>query len=195
MLGLADLDGAHSLHRIPPVDEPSSAGRQAVNDALKLLKTWQGLSEQEQIVVKGYLDGNSFEAISKQFGVSRQRVQQVYGKALDKLDLTDQQRRDLSAAHRAKIDVAARERMHTPEARARIAALRRGTTHSPEARAKISAANKGRKVSAEARARMSTAQRGRTHGPLSAEHRARLSASAKARWARIRAMEPSTTSS
>ena len=195
MLGLADLDGGHSLHRIPPVDEPSSTGRQAVNDALKLLKTWEGLSEQEQIVVKDYLDGNSFEAISKQFGVSRQRVQQVYGKALDKLDLTGQQRRDLSAAHRAKIDVATRERMHTPEARARIAALRRGTSLSPEARAKISAANKGRKVSAEARARMSTAQRGRRHGPMSAEHRARLSASAKARWARIRAMEPSTTSS
>ena len=195
MLGLADLDGGHSLHHIPRVDEPSSAGRQAVNDALKLLKTWEGLGEQEQIVVKGYLDGNSFEAISKQFGVSRQRVQQVYAKALDKLDLTEQQRRDLSAAHRAKIDVATRERMHTPEARARIAGLRRGTTLSPEARAKISAANKGRKVSAEARARMSIAQRGRTHGPLSAEHRARLSASAKARWARIRAMEPSTTSS
>jgi hypothetical protein len=166
-----------------------------VNDALKLLKTWEGLSEQEQIVVKDYLDGNSFEAISKQFGVSRQRMQQVYGKALDKLDLTEQQRRDLSAAHRAKIDVATRERMQTPEARARIAALRRGTTLSPEARAKISAANKGRKVSAEARARMSIAQRGNARGPLSAEHRARLSASAKARWARIRAMEPSTTSS
>jgi hypothetical protein len=195
MLGLADLDGGHSLHRIPPVAEPSSAWRQAVNDALKLLKTWEGLSEQEQIVVKGYLDGNSFEAISKQFGVSRQRVQQVYAKALDKLDLTEQQRRDLSAAHRAKIDVVTRERMQTPEAKARIAALRRGTTHSPEARAKISAANKGRKVSAEARDRMSIAQRGRTHGPLSAEHRARLSASAKARWARIRAMERSTTSS
>jgi predicted DNA-binding protein YlxM (UPF0122 family) len=195
MLGLADLDGGHSLHHIPRVDEPSSAGRQAVNDALKLLKTWEGLSEQEQIVVKDYLDGNSFEAISKQFGVSRQRVQQVYAKALDKLDLTEQQRRDLSAAHRAKIDVVTRERMQTPEAKARIAALRRGTTHSPEARAKISAANKGRKVSAEARDRMSIAQRGRTHGPLSAEHRARLSASAKARWARIRAMEPSTTSS
>ena len=108
MLGLADLDGGHSLHRIPPVAEPSSAGRQAVNDALKLLKTWEGLSEQEQIVVKGYLDGNSFEAISKQFGVSRQRVQQVYAKALDKLDLTEQQRRDLSAAHRVRMSIAQR---------------------------------------------------------------------------------------
>jgi hypothetical protein len=54
MLGLADLDGGHSLHRIPLVAEPSSVGRQAVNDALKLLKTWEGLSEQEQIVVKDY---------------------------------------------------------------------------------------------------------------------------------------------
>jgi NUMOD3 motif len=176
---------------------------------LKSLAAWSQLSEQEQTVVESYINGDAFQTISARFNFSRQRAQQIYSRSLERLGVTDEQRAELSRAHRALINQAASEREFTPETRAKIGAAHRGRTHTEEAKAKIGAAHKGRKFSPEARARMSAAHRGRvttdetraklraahlgkTRPPLSAEWRAHLSEAQKARRARIKDEEPTT---
>jgi predicted DNA-binding protein YlxM (UPF0122 family) len=171
---------------------------------VQLLDAWRLLSENERQIVEAYIEGNSFASISEHFGVSRQRIQQIYVRALRKLGVSEERRHELSMAHLAKINQAlsitaeTRERIGSgrrgkplsAEHKAAIGAKNRGGTASPETRARMSEAQRGRTISAEHRAALSAAQLGKPRGPFSAEWRARMSAAQKARWARIKDKEP-----
>jgi predicted DNA-binding protein YlxM (UPF0122 family) len=174
---------------------------------VQLLDAWRLLSENERQIVEAYIEGNSFASISEHFGVSRQRIQQIYVRALCKLGVSEERRRELSMAHRAKINQALSEREITAERRVRMGTARRGNalsaahraaigaksrgrTVSPETRARMSEAQRGRTISAEHRAALSAAQLGKPRGPFSAESRAKMSAAQRARWARMKDKEP-----
>lgn len=91
-----------------------------------------------------------------------------------------------SEEHKAKIGAASRGRKMSSGTRAKLLAANTGRSfqHTEEARAKISAARKGKgapSISDEHKAKISAANKGKT---FSAEHRERLSAAAKARWAK-----------
>lgn len=81
----------------------------------------------------------------------------------------------LSPAHRAKIGLANKGRHNTPEVRARMSAIHKARCSSAEVRAKMRASYKG------------------PCGPLSAEHRAKMSAAKKAYWSRKTLNAPNTT--
>jgi Sigma-70, region 4/NUMOD3 motif len=136
----------------------------------KLLEAWGRLSERERLVVESYISGSSFQAIGDQIGVSRQRAQQTYVGALQRLGIPEEQRRELSASHRALI---------SEERRGRL----------PAALARLSAARKGKPLSEAHTAAISAAHAGKTRPPFSDEWRARLSAAQKARQARKREEE------
>jgi predicted DNA-binding protein YlxM (UPF0122 family) len=172
---------------------------------VQLLDAWRLLSENERQIVEAHIEGNSFASISEHFGVSRQRIQQIYVRALRKLGVSEERRRELSMAHRQVLS----EREITAETRERMGSGRRGKPLSAEHKAAISIAKRGKTASTESRARMSEAQRGKTtsaasktkiraallgkpRAPFSAEWRAHLSAAQKARQARIKDEEPTT---
>lgn len=79
---------------------------------------------------------------------------------------TGRKRKPFSEEHRARLSAAAKNR--SPELRAAIGDRSRGKTLTPEQREKLSASLRGKK-----------------RGPYSAEHRAKISAAQRARFARM----------
>jgi hypothetical protein len=73
---------------------------------------------------------------------------------------------------RAKLCIARRKYVFTPEHRRKMSIAKKGHTLSPEGRMKVSIANRGRILSIEHRAQISTALKGRIVSP---ETRAKLS--------------------
>jgi group I intron endonuclease len=102
-------------------------------------------------------------------------------------------------AQRAAQGARSRGRKQSPEACAKRSASLKGRVFSAEARTKMAAAQRGKKHSAETRAKLSAVQKGRKPTPEALaniraaldrpETRAKMSASAKAAWARKRAAE------
>ena len=89
--------------------------------------------------------------------------------------------RPMSERQRAILSEIARNR--PKEVNERIAATLRGRKMSEETRQKLSALRKGKPRSAEARAAISAGRMGIKRAPYSAEHRAKLADSNRARWA------------
>ena len=89
-----------------------------------------------------------------------------------------------SAEHCAKMSAAMFDKKPSAETRAKKSVAMTGKKHSPETCAKMSAAMLGKKHSLETRAKLSAAGTGKKRSPFSPEHRANMSAAAKARWAR-----------
>jgi len=79
--------------------------------------------------------------------------------------------------YRHRMSIAKTGRKHSPEARAKMSTSHTGMKQSAETVEKRVATFRGTKRSPEIRARMSEAARRRKSPPLSAEHRARISAS------------------
>jgi group I intron endonuclease len=101
--------------------------------------------------------------------------------------LLNRRRRTYSAEDRAKISVATKIGMASPEVRQKIRAALLGVPLSADRRAKIAAGNRGKTISAEQREKIrasrlvsekaATACAARIGTPLSAAHRANISAS------------------
>jgi group I intron endonuclease len=85
--------------------------------------------------------------------------------------------------HVAKRAAGLRGQTRTAEAKERMSIAATGRECTPETRAKLAAHNTGKTMPAETRAKIGDALRGRTHGtpgaPISAEHKARISAANK----------------
>lgn len=88
-----------------------------------------------------------------------------------------------------------RGRKLSPEHRAKIAATKANQRLTPEQQAKAYAARAacGYRHSDESRAKMAAAATGRKMPPATAEHRAKLSAAAKADWAKRKAQRQEQT--
>jgi hypothetical protein len=121
-----------------------------MTNPVQLLENRDRLSEQERRVVQAYIEGSPFQAIGEQWNVTRQRAQQVCAGALKKLGVSEEQRRELSAKHRAIINEKSR-----------------GRPVSKATRAKISAANKSHAVTEATREKIRLALLGRPKGPSS----------------------------
>lgn len=76
----------------------------------------------------------------------------------------------------ARISIANKGRVKTPEWRAKLSAAHKGKKLTPEHRQKISDVQRGRTHSAETKARRSAALKGRKFGPYSAERCAAIKA-------------------
>lgn len=86
--------------------------------------------------------------------------------------------RKLSEETKAKLSAVIKGRLRGPtpqETKAKISAAKKGIKPSTEARAKLSAVRLGKTHSDETKAKMSAALKGRTRGPLSEEHKRKLS--------------------
>ncbi|MES2973372.1 MAG: NUMOD3 domain-containing DNA-binding protein [Pseudomonadota bacterium] len=88
----------------------------------------------------------------------------------------------ITAEQRARLSETGKGRKHTEEARAKMSAATLGIALSEAHRAKISQSLLGMKLSPEHRAKLSAAKIGVKRGPMSEEHKAKISASRR-HWA------------
>jgi hypothetical protein len=96
---------------------------------------------------------------------------------------TAETRARMSAANTLAWAEGRRSRMVSAETRAKMSVAKKGRPATAETRARLIEANRTRIVSDDARAKMSATRRGVKFGPMSEAHKAKIGASARARYA------------
>lgn len=135
---------------------PDPAGRECTPETRKKL------SEAHSGRTVTWGDKISESKMGKKYGPQSQDHVDKRMKAKVGWKMTDEQRQQLSDAHKGK--------RHTPEAKAKMSESRKGKRmppKTPEALANMSRAQMGKKASPEARANMAKAQTGKKHSPES----------------------------
>lgn len=109
------------------------------------------------------------------------------------ISMKGKKRAPFTSEHIARLTLANKARKHTAEQHEKIAAKRRGTKMSDETRAKMAVARLGNKNRLGIKHDQATKERiaasllGKRRGPMSADHRAKISEAKKAKFAAMRA--------
>lgn len=147
------------------------------NDSIEKEKFWIKLFGREDLgtgTLFNHTDGGDVGVPGNNWNKGKTRPEDVKEKI--SLTVSQLERGPRSDVTKQRISEANMGRVHSEETKAKMSLSAKGKIKSAEHRANLALANTGKKLPAETKAKMAAAKLGKKRGPMTLEHKAKLSA-------------------